>query len=140
MFDAQERYRFNNKKYEEWYGISATEIYGKHIKEFVGESMYETVRPYIETVLSGETVTYETKILAPDGTIRDVHVSYVPQFSQGGEVAGFVALINDITESKQSQKLCNRVKNAFANLQKKCGLFLGKLMLILEIYLCWATN
>jgi PAS domain S-box-containing protein len=51
--DAQQRYRFNNKRYEEWHRIPASEIYGKHIKEVVGESVYESIRPYVEAVLRG---------------------------------------------------------------------------------------
>ncbi|MGV0029439.1 PAS domain-containing sensor histidine kinase, partial [Phormidesmis priestleyi] len=102
--DAEQRYRFNNKKYEELYGVSASEIYGKQIQELVDESVYESIRPYIEAVLSGEEVTYETKIPEKDGASRYVEVSYVPQFNTEGAVSGFVALISDISDRKKAEQ------------------------------------
>ncbi|MBD0264603.1 MAG: PAS domain S-box protein [Tolypothrix sp. Co-bin9] len=102
--DAEQRYRFNNQKYEEWYGVPASEIYGKHIQEFVDESVYESIRPYIKTVLSGEEVSYETKVYDKDGASRYVEVSYVPQFNKEKAVEGFVALISDISDRKKAEQ------------------------------------
>jgi PAS domain S-box-containing protein len=117
--DAEQRYRFNNRKYEEWYGIKASEVYGKTVKDVVGESTYNKIRPYIEAVLSGETVTYEHQMIARDGVKHDVNISYVPQFNQQGEVAGFVALISDITENKQAQKALAKSEEQFRKLTEK---------------------
>ncbi len=102
--DIQQRYRFNNKGYEDWFGVPAAEISGKHIREILGESVYQSILPYVEIVLSGEQVTYETELLHKDGTNHYVNVTYIPQFSQQGKVAGFVALITDITHRKQAEQ------------------------------------
>jgi PAS domain S-box-containing protein len=102
--DAQQRYRFNNKKYEEWYRVPVSEIYGKHIREFMDESVYESIYPYIETVLSGEQVTYETKVPHKDGGSRYVEVSYIPQLNETRAVEGFVALISDISDRKKAEQ------------------------------------
>ncbi|MEI2582040.1 hybrid sensor histidine kinase/response regulator [Scytonema sp. PRP1] len=117
--DAEQRYRFNNKRYEEWHGIPASEIYGKHIKEVVGESAYESIRRYVEAVLTGEQVSYETNLDYEDGVTRYVNVSYVPQFSQGGEVVGFVALISDISERKLSEAALKDSEERFRKLAEK---------------------
>ncbi|WP_414589011.1 PAS domain S-box protein [Scytonema sp. PCC 10023] len=116
--DAEQCYRFNNKRYEEWHRIPASEIYGKHIKEVVGESGYESIRPYVEAVLTGEQVSYETHLLYQDGVTRYVNVSYVPQFSQG-EVVGFVALISDISERKLSEAALKHSEERFRKLAEK---------------------
>ncbi|MEH1861720.1 MAG: PAS domain S-box protein [Nostoc sp.] len=102
--DGEQRYRFNNKEYEDWFGLPASEISGKHIREILGESVYQSILPYVETVLSGEQVTYETQLPHKDGTNHYVNVTYIPQFSQEGKVAGFVALITDITDRKQAEQ------------------------------------
>ncbi|BAY24244.1 multi-sensor hybrid histidine kinase [Calothrix sp. NIES-2100] len=117
--DSQQRYRFNNRQYEEWYDIKASEVYGKQVKEIVGESVYQEIRPYIETVLSGETVNYEMQIVSSNGAKRDVNVTYVPQFNQQSEVEGFVALINDITETKQAQIALKQSEERFRKLTEK---------------------
>ncbi|WP_071187381.1 PAS domain S-box protein [Trichormus sp. NMC-1] len=117
--DAQQRYRFNNKRYEEWFDISTTQMYGKHLKEILGESMYQSIYPYIETVLSGEQVTYETQLHKKDGRKYHTSVTYVPQFNQQGDVEGFVALIRDITQEKQAEVAIKQSEERFRQLTEK---------------------
>ncbi len=99
--DADQRYRFNNRGYEEWFDCSAVELYGKHLREVLGESAYATILPYVERVLAGEQVTYESQIFREEGDHHYFNATYVPRFADSGEVEGFVALITDITERKQ---------------------------------------
>ncbi|HZG41166.1 MAG TPA: PAS domain S-box protein, partial [Nodosilinea sp.] len=104
FIDTEQRYRFNNQGYEQWFGQSATEINGKYLWEVVGDKAYEGVRPYVERVLSGEQVTYERTVLFKDGTTRYVSATYVPRFSDTGAVEGFVALIHDLSDRKQAEE------------------------------------
>ncbi|QLE50190.1 PAS domain S-box protein [Nostoc sp. C057] len=117
--DTQQRYRFNNKKYEDWFGLPASEIYGKHIREILGESVYQSILPYVEAVLSGEEVTYETQLPHKDGTNHYINVSYVPQFSEQGKVEGFVALITDITLHKLAEAALKQSEKRLKTLTEK---------------------
>ncbi|HLO85511.1 MAG TPA: PAS domain S-box protein [Nostocaceae cyanobacterium] len=117
--DTQQRYRFNNQRYAEWFGVPIAEIYGKHLQELLDESNYQSILPYVETVLSGEQVQFESKLPHQDGTIRDVKISYVPQFNQQQEVEGFVSLIQDITEQKQSAVNLQASEERFRQLTEK---------------------
>lgn len=107
--DAQQRFRFNNKAYENWFGYSRFEIYGKHIKEVIGELAYETIRPHIETALSGQEITYETQLVYKDGQPCYVRATYVPCFGEDG-IEGFVALVSDFSESHRAQAQIQRVE------------------------------
>ena len=77
--DAQQRLRFINKRYEEWYAPEP--ILGKHVQEFMGALDYQKVQGYIEAVLSGEKVTYEIRATFNDGKERYLIVDYVPHIS-----------------------------------------------------------
>ncbi|MEA5507712.1 PAS domain S-box protein [Halotia wernerae UHCC 0503] len=98
--DAEQRYRFNNREYERWFGYLATEIYGKYLWEVLGESAYEVIRPYIEQVLAGQQVTFETKVPYRTGGTRYISSTYIPRFNSQGTVEGFVTLVNDISDRK----------------------------------------
>ncbi|YAG05120.1 histidine kinase [Nostoc sp. DSM 114167] len=117
--DSEQRYRFNNKEYEDWYELPASEISGKHIREILGESVYQSILPYVEAVLSGEQVTYETQLPNKDGTNRYVNVTYIPQFSQEGKVAGFVALVTDITLHKLAEAALKQSEKRLKTLTEK---------------------
>jgi PAS domain S-box-containing protein len=102
--DAQQRYRFNNQKYQEWFGKPASEVSGKYLWEVLGEAAYATIRPYVEQVLAGQQVTFESKIPYKHGGTRFVSVTYVPRVDQQGKVEGFVALVSDISQRQQAEE------------------------------------
>ncbi|GAB4151017.1 MAG: hypothetical protein Fur0046_30270 [Cyanobacteria bacterium J069] len=101
FIDTDQRYRFNNQRYEEWFGRPASEIYGKTLWEVLGEPAYEAIRPYVERVLAGEQVMFESKISYKHCGVRDIYAIYVPQLDSQGQVQGFVALVNDVSNLKQ---------------------------------------
>jgi PAS domain S-box-containing protein len=95
--DKDQRYRFTNSAYQDWF---EGETIGKHIQEVVGTSVYESARKYVEKVLHGETVHYETEMPLPRGE-RFVSATYVPDIGTSGQVEGFFTLVQDVTEQKK---------------------------------------
>lgn len=98
--DSQQRYRFNNRAYEQWFGQPATEVSGKYLWEVLGESAYQVIRPYVEQVLTGVQVSFETEIPYKNLGTRYINAIYVPQFDRQGTVEGFAVLITDISEQQ----------------------------------------
>ncbi|PZO55290.1 MAG: diguanylate cyclase, partial [Phormidesmis priestleyi] len=116
FIDADLRYRFNNRAYEEWFGCSASEIYGKSILEMMGEADYQKIFPYIQRVLAGEMVTYESEFSSHAGDVRFLRATYVPRMNSKGVIDGFVAMISDVSDRKKNEaekeQLLQREHNA----------------------------
>lgn len=101
--DAEQRYRFNNRAYQTWMGLSPESLYGVTLLDAVGEKAYSRVKPYIDTVLSGKRTGHEW--WAPlSGGLRYTRSEYIPDCTEDGEVVGFYVLASDLTESMRSQQ------------------------------------
>jgi PAS domain S-box-containing protein len=105
--DTDQRYRFNNKAYEEWFGLSPEEIKGRHIQEVLGPELYRTIKPHVEAALSGRKVQYETKILRK-GESHFFEVNMVPHHDAYDKVHGFYVLGTNITARKLSDSARDR--------------------------------
>ncbi|HYH46411.1 MAG TPA: PAS domain-containing protein, partial [Thermoanaerobaculia bacterium] len=102
--DSERRYRFNNRAYVDWFGPEAAEIRGKHLVEVVGEAAYEAARPSVDAVLAGRTLAFEATLPYKNGGPRYVHVHYIPDFGERGEVLGYYALITDLSERRRVEE------------------------------------
>jgi PAS domain S-box-containing protein len=94
--DRDCRYRFVNRGYAEWFRCPGSEIEGRTIAEFRGAEWFQSVRPYLDRALAGETVAYERPIQYADRT-RVVRATYVPDRAPDASVRGLVVLVEDIT-------------------------------------------
>jgi PAS domain S-box-containing protein len=103
--DQHQRYRYNNRTYESWYGRPRLSLRGKTIREVVGESNYRQMLPYIDTVLAGKSVTFESQPVTENGNSYWMNATYIPDFSSSGEVKGFFSMTEDITERKAVEQM-----------------------------------
>jgi PAS domain S-box-containing protein len=105
--DANYHYRSVNHTYELWLGLKQGDIIGRHVREVLGEAVWEQVRNYMERALRGEQVSYEqelSELLHQRATPQWAHVSFTPDFDDKGEVRGFVVLVQDISSNKRAEK------------------------------------
>ncbi|MFO1431639.1 MAG: PAS domain S-box protein [Candidatus Competibacteraceae bacterium] len=96
-------YRLNNRAYESWFGHRRDEVTGRHVSEVLGDAAWEVIEPRLEQALAGHTVSYETEIPYQGAGPRWVSVIYTPHFDSTGDVAGVVALVNDLTERRRAE-------------------------------------
>lgn len=101
--DAKQRYRFANQTYTTWFGYPPQEIYGKHLREILGEEAYNTIRDKIERVLAGKALSYEVALPYQQGGQRDVKATLVPDRDAQDRVQGYYALIEDISQRKRAE-------------------------------------
>ncbi len=97
------RYLWVSPAYAAWIGIPADQIAGRHIREVMGPEGYETIRPHMERVLSGQKVDYTAKITYRTIGERWIHAVYVPLTADDQTVEGWIGLVNDITNEKLSE-------------------------------------
>ncbi len=108
--DSDRRYRFNNQMYEEWFGYKAD---GKLIEDVLGSNAYQKMKPHIDAALKGETVVYEADLTFANAVTRFVSATYVPDQDAEGNVRGFFALVQDISERKEKEEELRRWADAF---------------------------
>ncbi|MBN1362634.1 MAG: PAS domain S-box protein [Sedimentisphaerales bacterium] len=98
------RYVFVNRACAELLGRPAEQIIGKPIIEIIGKQAFETIRPYVERVLQGERVGYESEVPYQGIAPRFMRVTYIPETDAQGRVVGWLASIVDITERKKAEE------------------------------------
>src|SRR5262245_29632979 len=102
--DRDERYRFNNRAYERWFGRPASELVGHRLRDVLGEAVYSVLMPHVRAALAGRPVTFESALDFRDGVSRYVRGTYTPDVGPDGTVLGFVAHVNDITDLKRVEE------------------------------------
>ncbi|HEX4996753.1 MAG TPA: PAS domain S-box protein, partial [Terriglobia bacterium] len=98
------RYLYVNRAGARMFGLTPQEMIGKPIAEIIGTGALATIRPYIDRVLSGQTVGYETEVPYARAGVRTVRVVYVPDTDERGAVVGWVASVDDVTDRYRAEK------------------------------------
>src|SRR5918992_4583469 len=101
--DREQRYRFSNRTYDDWFGIAHEGMQGRSLAEIFGDEAHGRMRAYIERCIAGESVQFEFTTAE-----RTLQVSCVPHLDPNpkrrGEVLGFYMLANDVTALKRAQE------------------------------------
>jgi PAS domain S-box-containing protein len=110
--DSGLRYRFNNKRYEDWFGRSSAELFGQYVPDVIGAQAYEQIRTYMAEALSGKTVRYESLVNYRLGPPRYVDSRLIPDVAPDGTVRGMIALIEDVSERKAGAQAVQEALNS----------------------------
>src|ERR1700722_9216048 len=97
--NTDERYTFANAYGGKILGVHPGVLIGRSLREVTGEQAYAGIKPHIGAVLRGETVTFETECDYA-GAHFYFQNTYTPDRAPDGELAGFYAMIFDISNLK----------------------------------------
>ena len=100
--DRDERYCFVNQHFGRVFGLPPESILGLQMRDLCSEATYESLAPRIALALAGQATQFEWSAQV-SGQQRHFQSHYVPDLDAGGEVAGFYALVLDITGRKQAE-------------------------------------
>ena len=98
--DAQRYYRFVNKRYKDWFQQRTQNYINKHMSDVIEDDIYQDISPYIDQVLSGQSVVFEKDLKFSDQPTKHIKANYLPDFNEQQKVQGFFICIEDITETK----------------------------------------
>ncbi len=101
-WDSEERCRFANRVYCEWFGKTLDQVLGKTNAEIFGMEQPPERRAYSRLALAGAPQKFESQEVSAAGRRGVWEVQYIPDV-QRGEVRGFFKLASDITASKRAQ-------------------------------------
>jgi PAS domain S-box-containing protein len=101
-WDSEQRCRFANRVYCEWFGKTLDQILGKTTVEIFGEEPSPERLEFSRLALAGAPQKFESEEVGGDGRFGIWEVQYIPDV-QRGEVRGFFKLATDITASKRAQ-------------------------------------
>ncbi|MFL0809758.1 MAG: response regulator [Agarilytica sp.] len=96
--------RFANKLHENWFPEKPIDFHGLHLKEAYGESVYEQIKPYIDTVFKGESVTFEMHSFFSGDKSMSVLVTCSPDKNAAGEVNGTFVCVEDRTLLRDTEE------------------------------------
>jgi PAS domain S-box-containing protein len=94
------RYVFVSRAYAHMLGREPGDFEGRRIVEIMGEEGFATIRPYVERVLKGEQVEYESDVTFAGIGPRALHVVYKPELDSAGQAIGWIASIVDVTDRR----------------------------------------
>lgn len=102
--DADERYRFLNKTYEQWFGRPREAAIGQTVVQVLGEQTYQKVKGSLARALAGERVSALLRANVPALGEREFEVTFTPDFGVDGRVRGSIDLVTDITERRALER------------------------------------
>jgi len=100
--DREERYAFVNAHFGKVFGIEPQSIVGRTMQDVCGDQVYADIAPHIRKALRGEATQFEATGLAR-GQAMHYQSHYVPDVGVDGVVAGFYALIFDVTARRDAE-------------------------------------
>ena len=107
--DCNMHYRFNNRAYEKYFKRSRNRMYGKHVSDILGDDTFQKLKPAWERALRGYTAEMEASIPLDDGHFHYMYMHYIPDSNDDGEIRGFYAVIQDVTEYKLNIRLLQAI-------------------------------
>lgn len=100
QLDKSFHFVFVNETYEHWFKLKRDQIIGAHMKDIVGEKVFNFVQPCLMQAFNGVKNTFEFLAEYSTGP-RYVHCTYSPGFNESNDVESIYISVVDISEQRQ---------------------------------------
>jgi PAS domain S-box-containing protein len=123
--DKNLRYKLVNKAYAKRFDLTPEECIGRHTTEVAGADAMGPFKLHIDAALAGQSVEFEVEAQYAQG-MRVMHGHYEPEFDARGEVAGFVAVVFDVTERRLTEERLRESEQRFRLIAENAPVMLWK--------------
>jgi PAS domain S-box-containing protein len=110
--DTEGRYIEVNRAFLDLVGLSLQQVLGKTGRDLFPDPDGRTAAADEHVLRTGETVSYESPLAAPDGTVRAVRVTKSRLNHGSGKPAGIVGSSVDVTVYRQAEKAIRDARDA----------------------------
>ena len=111
--DEEQRYRFINKAFAEFFERSRSSILGLTAKELLGDAIYAVRKPMFDAAYAGERQWFAAEFPHPTRGPLAVQAEYVPQVGPDGRTRSIVALVLDVTEHRTAERALRESEERF---------------------------
>ena len=94
---------FANQGFRSFHGLDASDVRGTPLSDVLDDSAFDFVRSRVATLRAGESLTFEHQT-AVEGERIPVRSVVYPLEDDDGEILGFVAALQDISELKDRER------------------------------------
>lgn len=115
------RYEWVNQAYADWIQRPVNELVDRSISEVLGKEAFDSLLPYFQRVLKGETVQYERETNFQGIGRRWTSVTYTPTFDAEGATDGWVAVVLDLTDRKRAEERLREYEKAVEGAEDMIG-------------------
>jgi PAS domain S-box-containing protein len=98
-------------------GVSAPSAIGSGLPDLFGPEAFASLRQHIDAALNGQAQQHEIRLRLPhDDDYRNMQIACLPEQAEDGQAAGFVLLLNDVTQLRQTEEQLRRREREFKTL------------------------
>jgi diguanylate cyclase (GGDEF)-like protein/PAS domain S-box-containing protein len=108
-FDESLRCVFANKRYADFFDLGTADVVGMHVRQIVGEDVYNEIKGHFAQALQGQPVAYQRTRKRQNGEFRHLEIKLLPHVGNPGKVVGIFAVMNDITEHMLAEERIQRM-------------------------------
>jgi len=102
--DRDYRVRFMSSRYRDIFNRSEDDLVGVHIKDLIGDEMFNERKPRYDAAFGGEEVQSESNRVMPDGSTVYFSVTHKPYRDADGAIQGVLTLAIDITDRRDMER------------------------------------
>ena len=99
LVDQEGICRYHNRAFQTWLELKPEQINGRHMRDVLGDKVYQETATATRQSLEGRTVHYERTHTMADGRVYRLSVDHRPQLGDDGKVSGFYMVTQDVTSA-----------------------------------------